>query len=441
MRPLPVVLLAILVLAVKRSFELVIENEYATWAPALARLLARAAGFVYWPRLEQWRADLRYVQQVEEESGLLAAGWCLLSVPWLLLRHVVTVLFGTCLQQCEKRVSLASGLLVAGVIITMLGLVGGGPERVLIRVATFSPDGKLLAGAGDGGVLQLWDAASHQPLGQPFTTGASASVTSVVFSSDDKLLASVASDNKVQLWDVASRRRLGHPRSRGSAEDTVAFNSVDKLEITRPRFATPQLGVGVSGVTAPAAAAALIEPSVSGGAASAAGRIAPVATFSRNGGLRADASDNGTVQISDAASGQLLGQPLSAGGTDPIASLVFSPDSKLLVRVDKDGTVGLWNLADRNFFMMPEEIALTSPTTSVVTAGMIITLVGSLCAAGIARLRAELDSDKAKMAPAQDLLPQGVLLRKLPSRSQADPKAASRSAGAFNRGPSAFSGR
>jgi len=423
MPSLALAVMAALVLALKQAFELVLEKEYLSWAPALARLLVRVAGFVYWPRREQWGADLRYVQQVDEESGLLAAGWCLLSVPWLLLRHVLKALFGICSRQWEEHVSLASGLLVAGVIATMLGLVGAGPERVLIRVATFSPDGKLLAGAGDGGVLQLWDAASHQPLGQPFTTGASASVTSVVFSSDDKLLASVASDNSVQLWDVASRRRLGHPRSRGSAEDTVAFNSVDKLEITRPRFATPQLGVGVSGVTAPAAAAALIEPSVSGGAASAAGRIAPVATFSRNGGLRADASDNGTVQISDAASGQLLGQPLSAGGTDPIASLMFSPDSKLLARVDKDGTVGLWNLAGRDFFMMPEEIALTSLTTSVVTAGMIITLVGSLCAAGIARLRAELDSDKAKMAPAQDLLPQGVLLRKLPSRSQSsEPK-------------------
>jgi WD40 repeat protein len=174
---------------------------------------------------------------------------------------------------------------------------------------------------------------------------------------------------------------------------------------------------------APGAAAAGIETSVSAGPASAAGRTAPVVIFSSDRRLRADASDNGTVQISDSTSGQLLGQPLSAGGTDPIASLVFSPDSKLLARVDKDGTVGLWNLAGRAFFMMPEEIALSSLTTSAMTAGTIITLFGSLCAAGIAHLRAELGSDKGNMARAHGLMPQGVLLRKLPSRSQgSEPK-------------------
>jgi hypothetical protein len=90
MSPLVAVLLAALVLVLKRALELVLEKEYATWAPALARLLVAAAGFVCWPRRAQWRADLRYMQQVEGESGLLPAGWCLLSAPWLALRHLVS---------------------------------------------------------------------------------------------------------------------------------------------------------------------------------------------------------------------------------------------------------------------------------------------------------------------------------------------------------------
>ena len=44
MLSLRLALLAVLALALKRGFELVLENEYATWAPALARLLVRVAG-------------------------------------------------------------------------------------------------------------------------------------------------------------------------------------------------------------------------------------------------------------------------------------------------------------------------------------------------------------------------------------------------------------
>jgi hypothetical protein len=45
-------------LVLKQAFELVLEREYATWAPALARLLMRVADFAYWPGRVQWRADL-----------------------------------------------------------------------------------------------------------------------------------------------------------------------------------------------------------------------------------------------------------------------------------------------------------------------------------------------------------------------------------------------
>jgi hypothetical protein len=86
-----VALLAVLLLALKRAFELVLEKEYATWAPALARLLVRAAGFVYWPRRDQWEADLRYVQEVQAQAGLLVAGWCLLSAPALLVMELAAL--------------------------------------------------------------------------------------------------------------------------------------------------------------------------------------------------------------------------------------------------------------------------------------------------------------------------------------------------------------
>jgi cytochrome c-type biogenesis protein CcmH/NrfF len=115
MAPLLMAVLALLVLAIKRAFELVLEKEYATWAPALARLLARVASFVYWPRGKQWRADLRYMQEVEHESGLLPAGWCLLSAPWLALHHVVLA-FRTI---CSRHLA----VVLAGFLVALAGTV------------------------------------------------------------------------------------------------------------------------------------------------------------------------------------------------------------------------------------------------------------------------------------------------------------------------------
>jgi hypothetical protein len=84
--------LTVLGLGVKKAVELILDKEYATWAPALARILVRAAGFVCRRRREHWRADLQYLQQVVGESGLLQAGSCLLSSPWLALRDALAAL-------------------------------------------------------------------------------------------------------------------------------------------------------------------------------------------------------------------------------------------------------------------------------------------------------------------------------------------------------------
>ncbi len=89
MTPLLLLTLAALLALLHKAFELVLTNEYATWAPGLARLLARAAGFICRPQRSQWWADLCFVQREEKASGLLQAGWCFLSSPALALRHAV----------------------------------------------------------------------------------------------------------------------------------------------------------------------------------------------------------------------------------------------------------------------------------------------------------------------------------------------------------------
>jgi hypothetical protein len=74
----------------------------------------------------------------------------------------------------------------------------------------FSPDGKILASAGDDVTIILWDVTTRQPLGPPLT-GHSESVYSLAFSPDGKSLASASNDNMIILWDVASGRPHGQP--------------------------------------------------------------------------------------------------------------------------------------------------------------------------------------------------------------------------------------
>jgi WD40 repeat protein len=76
----------------------------------------------------------------------------------------------------------------------------------------FSPDGTELATAMDQ-TVRLWDVASRQPLGEPFTSYNDA-VLSVAFSPDGATLATASADATVRLWDVATRQSIAQINAR-----------------------------------------------------------------------------------------------------------------------------------------------------------------------------------------------------------------------------------
>ncbi|MFF5288705.1 WD40 repeat domain-containing protein [Paractinoplanes globisporus] len=90
-----------------------------------------------------------------------------------------------------------------------------------ITTLAFSPDGRMLAGAGTGGLIHRWDATDHtavRPL--PALAGHTGRVDSVAFSPDSRLLASSGRDGTARLWDVADPARpVARARLAGSTAD------------------------------------------------------------------------------------------------------------------------------------------------------------------------------------------------------------------------------
>ena len=64
--------------------------------------------------------------------------------------------------------------------------------------------------------------------------------------------------------------------------------------------------------------------------------------FSPDGHRLATASDDGTVRLWDADTGQPIGDPLT-GHTDAVTSVAFSPDGHRLASASADSTVRLWD--------------------------------------------------------------------------------------------------
>ncbi|MFN0145377.1 MAG: Ig-like domain-containing protein [Dehalococcoidia bacterium] len=189
-----------------------------------------------------------------------------------------------------------------------------------------SPDGAILAVAGDDGGIAVWDVATGLQLHLLSAPGQGV-IHSLTFNSKGTKLASAGADSVVRIWDVASGRLLHALQGHGQGAKSVAFGADDK------RLATG--GDDTKVLLWDVETGRLL--SVSSGNKDSVEAVA----FSPEGKEIASGSGDGVLREFNVATGR---ETRSRGGTGrSLTAIAFSKDGTKVAVADEDGTVTEWD--------------------------------------------------------------------------------------------------
>ncbi|HKJ56889.1 MAG TPA: BTAD domain-containing putative transcriptional regulator [Nitriliruptoraceae bacterium] len=201
-----------------------------------------------------------------------------------------------------------------------------------INDVVFSPDGALVATAGDDGAAKVWDVASGEEVAVFDHDGA---VVGLSFNADGRLLAgSWRDEGTVRVLDLDSGDEVGAFVL--SASSTSFAPDDDRLVM-----AAGQQAVVVDTVTGER----LVEVTVEGGAPHPLGYASvQVATWSPDGRWIATAGTDRRALVWDADTGDLRAS--MSGHDGAVVGAAWAPDSARLATSGEDGTARVWDVSD-----------------------------------------------------------------------------------------------
>jgi WD40 repeat protein len=206
------------------------------------------------------------------------------------------------------------------------------PHPASVDSVAFSPDGRLLATAGEDHMVRLWDVATKRRVAS--LAGHTDIVRQVAFSRDGRLLVSGSWDRSVRLWDVATRRPIAALKGHKYRIHAVAF-SPDGKTVASGCNDVRDRTVRLWDVASRRQIALL--PGFDGSLHSIA--------FSPGGKLLATGDNEGPILLRELPTRRVIA--ILKGHTEPVFVVQFSPDGRLLASGSSDGTAKLWDVAGR----------------------------------------------------------------------------------------------